>query len=135
MDPATERRILEEHLKKALEEAWTKTNNALELGGKPVKDREMAVWSAMESVEFTSFLFSLTYDLEDVDPPPPSTKGKDIASLVEEAVNDLELVRGSGSREKLGDYTFLRNAVHDLRTALLEFRKKPGKTRMNLTRS
>ncbi len=135
MDQAEENRILEEHLKKALDEAQTKTNNALQQSGTSYKDREMAVWLAMESVEYTSFLFSLTNDLEDIDPRPPPTKGKDISSLVKESVHLLEQVRASSGKEKLADYTHLRDAVHNLRTAFLEFRKKPRKTRQNLTRS
>ncbi len=135
MDEAEEHRILEEHFKKALDEAWTKTNNARDQAGKPGKGREMAIWLAAESVEYTSYLFSLTNDLEDVDPPPPFTKGKDISSLVKESVDALEQVRASGGRGKLADYTRLRSAVHNLRTAYLEFPKRPRKTRQDLTRS
>jgi hypothetical protein len=127
MDQADEHRILEEHLKKALDEARTKTNDALEQSGRSSKDREMAVWLAMESVEFTSFLFSLTNDLEDVDPPPPPTKGKDISSLIKASVHVLEQMRASSGKEKLADYTHLRDAIHNLRTAFLELRRKPVK--------
>jgi hypothetical protein len=135
MDEAEEHRILEEHLKRALDEAWTKTNTALEQSGKAARDREMAVWLAMESVEYTSYLFALTNDFEDVDPIPPPKKGKDVSSLVKESVDILRRVRASSGNEKLADYTRLRDAVHNLRTAYLEFRKKHSKTRQNLTRS
>ena len=135
MDEAEERRILEEYLKRALDEAWTKTNKALDQVGKMDEDREMIIWLAAESVEYTSYLYSLTNDLEDVDPPPPSTKGKNLISLVKESVDALERVRASSSKGKLADYTRLRGAVHNLRTACLEFRKKPRTTRQNLTRS
>ena len=135
MDPAEEHRILEEHLKRALDEAWTKTNNALDQSGKSVKDRERRIWLAMESVEYSSFLFALTHDFEDVDPVTPPTKGKDIVSLVKESVSAVEQVRQSQGEEKLVDYTRLRDAVHNLRTAFLEFQKKPRKTGQNLTRS
>jgi hypothetical protein len=135
MDQAEEHRILQEHLKKAMDEAWTKTNDALEQSGTSIKDKKMAVWLAMESVEYTSFLFSLANDLEDVDPPPPPTKGQDISSLIKESVVVLEQMRASSGKEKLADYTHLRNAVHNLRTAFLEVRRKPRKTRQNLTRS
>jgi len=135
MDEAEEHGILEEYLKKALEEAWAKTNNALDQAGNTGKGRQMAIWLAAESVEYTSYLFSLTNDLEDADPPPPPTKGRDVTSLVKESVDALEQVRASSDRGKLADYTRLRDAVHSLRTAYLEFRKKPRKTRQDLTRS
>src|SRR6266581_2960907 len=127
MDQTEEYRILQEHLKKALDEAWTRTNNALGQSGGSIKAQEMAVWLAMESVEYTSFLFSLANDLEEVDPPPPPTKGKDISSLIKESFVVLDQMRASRGKEKLADYTHLRNAVHSLRTAFLEFRKKPRK--------
>jgi hypothetical protein len=135
MDKAEERTILEEYLKRALDEAWAKTNKALDQAGALDEGREMAIWLAAESVEYTSYLYSLTNDFEDADPPPPFTKGKNIMSLVKESVDALEQVRACSSKGKLADYTRLRDAVHNLRTAYLEFRKKPRRTRQNLTRS
>jgi hypothetical protein len=135
LDPAEEHRILESHFKGALDEAWTKTNNAMDLSSKTGKDREMAVWLAMESVEYTSFLFALAHDFEDVDPAPPVTKTKDIPSLVKASVGALELVRTSTSEEKLSDYTHLRDSVHYLRIAFLQVRKRPRTAGQNLTRS
>ncbi len=135
MNEAEEQRILGEYLKRALDEAWAKTNKALDQARRFDKDREMTIWLAAESVEYTSYLYSLTNDLEDVDPPPPLTKGKDIASLVKDSVDALEQVKVRSGKGRLADYTRLRDAVHNLRTAYLGFRKKPRKTGQNLTRS
>ena len=127
MDKNEEHRILEESLLKALDEAWTKTTAALEQVAKISEGRDKALWLATESVEYASLLFSMTNDLEDVDPPPPPTKGKDIASLVKESVSTLGKVRASGQRKEVEDYTSLRATVHNLRTAYFELLKKPGK--------
>ena len=135
MDPAEEHRILEEALKKALEEASTKTTNALDLEGKPVKEQEKTVWYAMESVEFTSFVFAMTHDFEDIDPQTPQTKGMNVTSLVKEATEAVQQVRSSKGENKLADYTRLRDAVHYLRVAYLQFVRKPKRTGQNLTRS
>ncbi len=123
-----ERRILQESLTKALDEAWTKTNAALEQVAKAEEQRERAVWFAAESVEYASLLFSLTNDLEDVDPLPPSNQRKGTVPLVKESVVALQRVRSAaGSRNKIEDYTNLRLAVHKLRLAYLGFAKKPGR--------
>src|SRR6266567_3379521 len=111
MDLSEEHRILEENLRKALEEASQKTKNTLSLEEKSAREQEIAIWVAMESVEYSSFMFAITYDFEDVDE-----------------------VRLSQATEKLVDYTRLRDAVHYLRTAYLDITKRPKRTRQNLTR-
>ena len=127
MDSEEEHRILEESLNKALEEAWTKTTAALEQVAKAAEEREKAVWFAAESVEYASLLFSLTNDLEDVDPPPPSNQPTETLPLVKESVFALQRVRSSESKDKVEDYKKLRIAVHNLRSAYLSFAKKPGR--------
>src|SRR5215831_4954252 len=107
MDPAEEHRILEEALDKAMEEASTKTANALVLEGKTIKDQEKTVWYAMESVEFTSFVYNMTHDFDDVDPPTPPTKGMTVASLVKQATEAVQQVKFSKGEDRLADYTRL----------------------------
>ena len=135
MDLVEEHKILEGNLRKALEEASQKTHNTLSLKGKSPRDQEMAIWLAMESVEYSSFLFAITYDFEDVDPPTPPTKGMDLPSLMSGSAKAVEQVRSSQGEERFADYTRLRDAVHYLRTAYLDFTKRPMRTRQNLTRS
>src|SRR5436309_5579535 len=135
MDLAEEHRILEENLSKALEEASQKTKNTLSLEEKTSREQKMAIWVAMESVEYSSFMFAITHDFEDVDPPTPPTKGVNLSSLMSKSANAVEQVRLSQATEKLADYTRLREAVHYLRTAYLDITKRPRRTRQNLTRS
>ena len=135
MDPAEEHRILAEYLREALDEASEKTHNGLSLEGKTVKDQEMTIWLAMESAEYSSFLFALTHDFEDQDPPTPLTKGMNLSSLMNEAAKAVEEVRLVQTVGRLADYTRLRDAVHYLRIAYLDFTKKPRRKRQNLTRS
>src|SRR5262245_16412350 len=101
MDHAEEHRILLENLVKALEEASQKTKDTLSLEGKSPRDREMIIWMAMEAVEYTSFLFAVTYDYEDEDPATPPTKGMDLPSLMKESARAIEQVKSSPSNEKL----------------------------------
>ncbi len=122
-----EKRILQESLTKALDEAWTKTNAAFEQVAKAAEQREKAVWFAAESVEYASLLFSLTHDLENVDPPPPSNSTTQTLPLVKESVVALERVRSARSRYTIEDYKKLRTAVHNLRSAYLGFAKKTGR--------
>src|SRR6266581_6757432 len=135
MDLSEEHRILEENLRKALEEASQKTKNTLSLEEKSSREQEVAIWVAMESVEYSSFMFAITYDFEDVDPPTPPTKGVNLPSLMSKSAKAVEQVRLSQSTEKLADYTRLRDAVHYLRTAYLDITKRPRRARQNLTRS
>ncbi len=135
MEREEERRSLEESLKKALDEAWTKAKIALEEVLKASQGHEKAIWFAAESVEYASLLFSLTNDLEDVDPSPPSGKATETLPLVKESVAALQRVRSARQREKSEDYKNLRTAVHNLRTAYAGLLKKPGRRGQSLTRS
>jgi hypothetical protein len=135
MDLAEEHRILEENLRKALEEASQKTKIASSLEEKSSREQEMVIWMAMESVEYSSFMFAITHDFEDVDPPTPQTKAMDLPTLMSKAAKAVEQVRLSQATEKLADYTTLRDAVHYLRTAYLDITKRPRRKRQNLTRS
>ena len=135
MEKGEEQRLLEETLNKALDEAWTKVNAALEQVVRASQGYERVVWLAAESVEYASLLFSLTNDLEDEDPPLPSGRTTEILPLVKESVVALQRVRESNHGKKMEDYKNLRTAVQGLRTACLGSLKKPGRQGQSLTRS
>ena len=135
MSAEDEQQILLKSLSKALDEAWEKANKALQDIGQDAEGYEKKVWAAAESAEYASLLFSLTYDLEDVDPPPPMKKIPETRDLVRGSVEALRHVRKPRGKQKTEDYKNLRTAVHYLRTAHLDLARKPGKTRHSLTRS
>ena len=124
-----EKRLLEANLNKALEEAWTKANAALEDATRGLEGSAKKIWLAAEAAEYSSLLYSLTYGFEDVDPPPPEMKGQDTFSLVKESVVALSQVRRSDKRKREQAYSTLRNAVHGLRTAYLSSLKNAGRSR------
>jgi len=124
-----EQRVLEANLNKALEEAWTKANAALEDAARGLEGFAKKIWLAAEAAEYSSLLYSLAYGLEDVDPAPPEMKGKDTLSLVKESVAALSQVRTSNKRKQEQTYSTLRNAVHGLRTAYLSSLKNAERSR------
>ena len=124
-----EQRVLETKLNKALEEAWTKANAALEDTTKGVEGSAKKIWLAAEAAEYSSLLYSLAYGLEDVDPPPPEKKGLDTLSLVKESVAALSQVRTPGRLKREHAYETLRNSVHGLRTAYLNSLKNADTSR------
>ena len=124
-----EQRVLEANLNKALGEAWTKANAALEDAARGLEGSAKKIWLAAEAAEYSSLLYSLTYGLEDMDPAPPEMKGKDTLSLVKESVAALSQVRTSNKRKQEQTYSTLRNAVHGLRTAYLSSLKNAERSR------
>ena len=128
-DPEIEdQQLLGRKLRDALDEAWTKANAALDEIGGSSKDSDMTVWLAAEAVEYTCLLYSLTYGLEDVDPPLKQTKGLDYVALVKESVEALKLVRNQASTKHEKTYEILRNAANELRTVHLSRIKKSGRS-------
>jgi hypothetical protein len=116
MDPAQEQRLLEEKTGQALAEARTKLDIAIAELSKGSADLVKKVWFAEESAEYSSALYSLTYGLEDVNPPAPARKrNADPSILVKES--DQLLARATNLRGKapLEGYVHLRAAVHKLR--------------------
>src|SRR5438552_18951154 len=99
MDAAEEQRMLEEKVGKALDEARTKLDIAMEHLSKGGTDSEKKVWLAEEASEYSSLLYSLTYSLEDEDPPVPERKmNTELIHLVKEASESLR--RSTGHRCK-----------------------------------
>ena len=124
-----EQQVLEANLNKALEEAWAKANAALEDATRGLEGSAKKIWLAAEAAEYSSLLYSLTYGLEDVDPPPPEKRGLDTLSLVKESVAALGQVRTPGRLKREKAYETLRNAVHSLRTAYLNSLKNAERLR------
>ena len=124
-----EQRMLESKLNKALEEAWAKTNAALEDTASAVEGSTRKIWLAAEATEYSSLLYSLTYGLEDVDPPLAEKKSQDALSLVKESISGLRQVRETGRLTHLQAYELLRDAAQGLRTAYLNTLKNSEKPR------
>ena len=119
-----EQQLLEEKLRTALEEAWAKASAALEEVVKGDEGDAKKVWLAAEAAEYSSLLYSLTYGLEDVDPPVRETKGRDAVDLVKESVEALNLIRAGEQTDQREAYGMLRIASHGLRTVYLASLKK-----------
>ena len=116
MDEAEEQRLMEEKTGKALEEARTKLDTALDNLGKSGPELVKKVWLAEEALEYTSLLYSLTYGLEDFDPPVPIRKrNADPGSLVKESDELLRLATDLRNKTPREGYTHLRAAVDKLR--------------------
>ncbi|TMI09092.1 hypothetical protein E6H34_01975 [Candidatus Bathyarchaeota archaeon] len=118
MDAAEEQRMLEEKVGKALEEARTKLDTAMENLSKGVTDSEKIVWLAEEAAEYSSLLYSLTYSLEDEDPPVPVRKrNAELIPLVKESSESLRRATELRDKSPLEGYQHLRVAVYKLREA------------------
>src|SRR5690349_16284206 len=118
MDAAEEQRMLEEKVRLALEEAKSKLDVALDHLAKGAPDSWKKVWWAEEAAEYSSFLYSLTYGLEDEDPAPPVRKrNADPAPLVKECVELLRRATELRGKSSLEGYESLRTAVDKLRQA------------------
>jgi len=118
MDAAEEQRMLEEKVGKALEEARIKLNLAMENLSEGATDSEKKVWFAEEASEYSSLLYSLTYGLEDEDPPVPVRKrNAEPTSLVRESSESLRRATELRGKSPLEGYQYLRTAVYKLRQA------------------
>jgi hypothetical protein len=124
-----EKEFLESKLEKALDDAWSKVNTALDKTIKSSADAALGIWLAAEAVEYSSLLFNLTYGFEDLDPPVKIRKGESALVLVK---NSLELLRRAreGRRMSATDaYANLRTAADYLKAAHLDQVKKSTKKR------
>jgi|SRR6267378_3307376 len=118
MDAAEEQRMLEEKVGKALEEARAKLDAAMDHLSKGGTDSVKKVWSAEEAAEYSSLLYSLTYGLEDEDPPVPVRKrNAEPNPLVEESVESLRRATELRGKSPLEGYQYLRTTVYKLRQA------------------
>lgn len=129
MDPVEEQRVLEEKTGRALEEARAKLDIAIAELSKSGTDLVVKVWLAEEAAEYSSALYSLTYGLEDEDPPAPTKKrNSDPAILVKESDQLLTQATTLRSKTPREGYLHLRTAVHKLRQShhILERAAKKG---------
>lgn len=116
MDPVQEQRLLEEKTGQALAEARTKLDIAIMDLPNRNADLVMKVWLAEEAAEYSSALYSLTYHLEDEDPPPPTKKrNADPSVLVKESDSLLTHATNLRHKSPKEGYVHLRTAVHKLR--------------------
>jgi hypothetical protein len=123
-----DKKVLEDRLGNALDEAWSKASLALEgLEGKS-NGFEIKVRLAAEAVEYSSALFSLAYGLEDFDPEVNiAKKNIDSKALVKQSVEELRKaieLRKSSTTEA---YSMLRAAADHLKVAYLDHVKKSAK--------
>lgn len=130
MDAAEEQRMLEEKVGKALEEARTKLDTALHNLSNGGTDSEKRVWLAEEASEYSSLLYSLTYGLEDEDPPVPVRKrNAEPLPLVKESAESLRQATELRDKSSLEGYQYLRTAVYKLREAHHILEKAAAKKR------
>jgi len=118
MDTAEEQRMFEEKVGKALEEAKTKLDVALDNLSQGGTDSVKKVWFAEEATEYSSLLYSLTYGLEDEDPPSPVRKrNAEPIPLAKESAEFLRRATELRGKSSLEGYRHLRTAVDKLRQA------------------
>ena len=116
-----------EKLVKALDEAWTKVHLALDQNTADSKQFELRVHLAAEAVEYSSFLFSLTYNLEDFDPEVKFNKKQEPLTLVKDSIKPLNSARDLRDKSPLQAYSSLRTAAEYLQVAYLNQVKKRSK--------
>ncbi len=124
---AEEKKIFEDRLEKALDEAWSKVNLVLDQTGTDSGELEMSVRLAAEAVEYSSALFSLTYDLEDADPEVRVRRNVDTLVLVKDSVEALKRARELREKSTVEAYSSLRTAADYLKTAYLDQVKRSAK--------
>jgi hypothetical protein len=122
-----QKKVFEEKLTKALDEAWSKANKALEAPVGQSDEWEMSVRLAAEAVEYSSALFSLTYGLEDFDPAVKIEKKVDSQVLLKESVEELRRARELPRSSTREAYSSLRAAADHLKIVYLNHVKKNAK--------
>ena len=123
------KRTLEEKANDAIEEAWAKTNVALQQFSGEQPPPEMSLWKAAEAAEYACALYSLAHDLQEFDPPVEIDKKQDPLALVKKSVDELKTARGSQATAYREVYSRLRVAADCLKVAYLERTKRPTRKR------
>ena len=121
--------FLESKLEKALDDAWSKVNIALDKKSKSSADVAIGIWLAAEALEYSSLLFNLTYGLEDVKPTTKPRKGEAALVLIKDSMVLLKQVREGRQRSTTDAYVNLRTAADFLKSAHLEQVRKSTKKR------
>jgi hypothetical protein len=124
-----EEQSLKPKLEKALDDAWSKVNTALDKTSKSSTDVGMRIWFAAEAVEYCSLLFNLTYGLENVKPNVKPRKGEVALVLLKDSIELLKRAREGRQRSATDAYIDLRTAADYLKAAHLEQIRKSTKKR------
>jgi hypothetical protein len=123
-----DKKVLEDRLGKALDEAWSKANRALEGQEDQSDGFETKVRLAAEAVEYSSALFSLAYGLEDFDPEVSiEKKNIDSKALVKQSIEELRKAMELRKSSIAEAYSSLRAAADHLKIAYLDHVKKSAK--------
>ena len=124
-----EQEFLESKRERALDDAWSKVNIALDKTSKSSPDVALGIWFAAEAVEYSSLLFNLTYGLEDLEPPVKIRKVEAAIVLVKDSMELLKRVREGRRKSPTDAYVNLRTAADYLKVAHLDQVKKSTKKR------
>lgn len=122
-----EQKSLESKLEKALDEAWSKVNIALDKASKASAGYAMEIWLAAEALEYSSLLFNLTYGLEDLKPVVKPRKHEAAVVLIKDSIELLKLAHEGRHKSAADAYINLRTAADYLKTAYLDQVKKSTK--------
>ena len=122
-----EQKLLESKLEKALDEAWSKVNDAFDKASKPSANLAMEIWFAAEALEYSSLLFNLSYGLEDLKPTVKPRKHDSAKVLIKDSMDLLKRAREGRHKSAADAYVNLRTAADYLKTAHLDQVKKPTK--------
>lgn len=116
-----EKAELETRLTNAFEETLSKTQLAITETANRSQGFVKKIWLAAEAAEYTSLLYSLTYDLQDYDPEIVKRRGEDPIVLLKDSLRILKLALGKRSQgASKNGYEHLRTAAESLKTAYLE---------------
>ena len=118
---------MESKLEKALDDAWSKVNIALDNASNPSATFAIEVWLAAEALEYTSFLFNLAFCLEDLKPDVKPRKHEAAIVLIKDSMDLLKRTREGLHKSVANAYVNLRTAADYLKTVHLEIVKKSTK--------
>ena len=122
-----EQKLLESKLERALDEALSKVNIALDKASKPSANFAMEIWFAAEALEYTSLLFNLAYGLEDLQPIVKPRRHEAVLALIKDSMDLLKRAREGRQESKTDAYVNLRTAADYLKTAHLHQVKRFAK--------
>jgi hypothetical protein len=122
-----EQEFLETKLERALDDAWSKVNIAIDKTSNSSADVALGIWLAAEAVEYSCLLFNLRHGLEDVDPAVRIRKGEAALVLIKDSMELLKRAREGRWRSATDAYVNLRTAADYLKVAHLDQVKKSTK--------
>ena len=127
-----EQEILEDNLDRALAEARVKIEKAVESLSSNVAGYEKDVWAAAEACEYSSLVYSLTYNLEEAAFPASKKENLQPLAVAVGASQSLASIRSlRATKDKnsiLEGYRLLREAADRLRTSYLSLTRPKTRT-------